>query len=333
MEEQKRVPEKISIWSGMKELSMANFLSIATLIILFGYIGYNGVRKRADASDMISDEGVMDTEPVMSEEGIHPLAAVSFNIPAKVTFAEEPVPLDIPDVHERLDKELQINCYLHSNTIFLMKRANRWLPQMEKILREYGIPEDFKYLPLIESNLMNVTSYKDAVGYWQILKTSGKELGLEITDEVDERYDPLKATVAACKYLKRAYSKFGNWTMVAASYNRGMGGMDRAMDDQQVESYYDLYLNDETSRYVFRIIAIKEIVENPRRYGFNVNPAHLYPQEKLRYVNVNQTIKDLISFAKGQGINYKLLKRHNPWLREDRLTIKKGKVYRIAIPA
>jgi membrane-bound lytic murein transglycosylase D len=333
MEDQKRIPEKSSVWSGLKELSIANFISISTLIILFGYMAYNGLSKRVSASDMISDEGVIASEPVMLEEGIHPLAAISFAIPNKVTFAGEPVPLEIPDVHERLDKELQINCYLHSNTIFLMKRANRWLPQMEKILRDYGIPDDFKYLPLIESNLMNVISYRDAVGYWQILKTSGKELGLEITDEVDERYDPIKATVAACKYLKRAYAKFGNWTMVAASYNRGMGGMDRAMEDQQVDSYYDLYLNDETSRYVFRIIAIKEIVENPRRYGFNVNPQHLYPQEPLRFIEVDETIKDLVTFAKAQGINYKLLKRHNPWLREDRLTIKKGKVYRIAIPA
>jgi hypothetical protein len=333
MEDQKSIPEKPSIWLSMKELSIANFISICTLIILFGYITYNGVSKRTAASDTISDEGVMVSEPVLMEEGIHPLPAISFAIPTKVTFAGETVPLEVPDVHERLDKELQINCYLHSNTIFLMKRANRWLPQMEKILREYGIPDDFKYLPLIESNLMNVISPRDAVGYWQILKTSGKELNLEITDEVDERYDPIKATVAACKYLKRAYNKFGNWTMVAASYNRGMGGMDRAMDDQRVNSYYDLYLNDETSRYVFRIIAIKEIVENPRRYGFKVNPEHLYPQESLRYVEVNETIKDLVTFAKAQGINYKLLKRHNPWLREDRLTIKKGKVYRIAIPA
>jgi hypothetical protein len=318
--------QKPTFWNNAKELTVANFLSVCTLIVLFGYITYSGLSNRRNGNnnmDVISDEGVIDATEVM-EQDIHPLPAISFAIPEKVSF---------PDVHERLDKELQINCYLHSNTIFLMKRANRWLPQMEKILRDYGIPDDFKYLPLIESNLMNVTSYRDAVGYWQILKTSGKELGLEITDEVDERYDPIKATTAACKYLRKAYGKFGNWTMVAASYNRGMGGMDRALDDQQVDSYYDLYLNDETSRYVFRIIAIKEIIENPKRYGFNVNPQHLYPEEPLKYVDVNESIKDLVIFAKTQGINYKLLKRHNPWLREDRLTVKKGKKYRIAIPA
>jgi hypothetical protein len=332
METEKKPTDKPSIWVSAKELTVSNFISVCTLIILFGYITYKTVETKTPDPDVISDEGVIDATTMM-EEGALPSQAISFDLPSSIAFAGEDVPLNIPDVHERLDKELQINCYLHSNTIFLMKRAHRWLPQMEKILREYGIPDDFKYLPLIESNLMNVTSYRDAVGYWQILKTSGKELGLEITDEVDERYDPIKATTAACKYLRRAYGKFGNWTMVAASYNRGMGGMDRALEDQQVSSYYDLYLNDETSRYVFRILAIKEIIENPRRYGFNINPKHLYPEEPLRYVEVSESIKDLVSFAKAQGTNYKLLKRHNPWLREDRLTIKKGKTYMIAIPA
>jgi len=215
----------------------------------------------------------------------------------------------------------------------LMKRANRWMPQINDILKKHNIPEDFKYLPLIESALINDISPKDAVGFWQILKTSGKELGLEITKEVDERYDPLKATEAACKYLKKAYAKFGNWTVVAASYNRGMGGIDRALQDQQVKSYYDLYLNDETSRYVFRILAIKEITEHPDKYGFKLKPEHLYQPEKIEYITVDQTIKDLVAFSKESGINYKLLKLHNPWLRDEKLTVKKGKTYRIAIPA
>jgi len=309
-------------------MNTANFLSICTLIILFGYITYNEFS--TPSTDQISDEGVYEMGYVDSNQR---LPAISFAVPNEMTFAGESVPLSIPDVHERLDKELQINCYLHSNTIFLIKRANRWFPQMQKIMEKHGIPEDFKYLPLIESNLMNVISYKDAVGYWQILKASGRELGLEITDEVDERYDPLKATEAACLYLKRSYRKFGSWTMVAASYNRGMGGVERALEDQKENSYYDLFLNDETSRYVFRILAIKEIAENPLRYGFRIDPDHLYKEEPLRYVEVDETIKDLVVFAKEHGTNYKLLKRHNPWLRDDRLTIKKGKKYNIAIPA
>jgi membrane-bound lytic murein transglycosylase D len=178
-----------------------------------------------------------------------------------------------------------------------------------------------------------VISPAEAVGYWQILKTSGKEFGLEITDEVDERYDPLKATEAACKYLNQAYRKFGNWTLVAASYNRGMSGLDRAIGNQRENSYYDLFLNEETSRYVFRIIAIKEIVEHPLRYGFKVNPKHYYQEEPLKYVEVTESVKDLVSFAKQHGANYKLIKRHNPWLRDEKLTVKRGKTYRIALPA
>lgn len=322
----------------MKDLTLATFLSICTLVIVFGYIIRDELRSH-QAMDAISDEGTLSSEPVYAEEEregeglLHPLPAISFAIPKQISFAGEPAPLNISDVRERLDKELQINCYLHSSTIFLMKRSHRWLPQMEKILRDYGIPDDFKYLPLIESNLINAISPRDAVGYWQILKDSGRELGLEITDEVDERYDPLKATVAACKYLRTAYNKFGTWTLAAASYNRGMGGLQRAIADQEVKSYYDLYLNDETSRYVFRLLAIKEIIENPKRYDFVVNPEHLYPEEPLKYIEVDETIKSLVSFARSHGTNYKLLKRHNPWLRDDRLTVKKGRKYRIAIPA
>lgn len=312
---------------AMLKMNQSNFLSVCCLVILFGYILYNEGSNSKEASSSAGPNPFDEYG-----ESAQRLPAISFQVPATMSFAGEPVPLSIPDVHERLDKELQINSYLHSNTIFLMKRANRWLPQMQKILEQHGIPEDFKYLPLIESNLLNVTSYKDAVGYWQILKSSGRELGLEISNEVDERYDPLKATEAACKYLKRSYKKFGSWTMVAASYNRGMGGVERALENQKEISYYDLYLNDETSRYVFRILAIKEIAEHPLRYGFSIDPSHLYQAESLKYVEVEESIKDLVTFAKAQGINYKLLKRHNPWLREERLTVRKGKKYRIAIP-
>lgn len=312
--------------------TLQDILSISSLIILAGYIMYNeSVRTyQVENNTGISDNAVA---VVQIEEPAHPVQAVSFDLPEQTTFAGEPVPMEEPDVQERLDKELQINTYYHSNTIFLIKRANRWLPQIQEILRENDIPDDFKYLPLIESNLLNVMSPRDAVGYWQILKDSGREYGLEISHEVDERYDPLKATAAACKYLRKAYKKFGSWTLAAASYNRGMGGMQRALENQQVDSYYDLYLNDETSRYVFRIIAIKEIIENPVKYGFKIDPKHFYKQEPLRFIEVTESIKDLISFSKQHGINYKLLKRHNPWLRDDKLTVKKGKTYHIAVPA
>lgn len=306
----------------------SQFLAVAALLILFGYISFNELRHRSRAG-VISDEIVAERQYQL-EDG--PFPAISLNVPKELSFAGEPVPLEIPDVYERLDKELQINTYFHSNTIFLMKRANRWLPQIEKILEEHDVPDDFKYLPLIESNLLNDVSPKNAVGYWQILKDAGKENGLEINNQVDERYDPLKATEAACRYLQRAYRKFGNWTLVAASYNRGMGGIERALENQKVDSYYDLYLNEETARYVFRILAIKEIVENPLKYGFKVSPQHLYNEEPLRYIEVDESIKDLVNFAKKHNTNYKLIKRHNPWLRDESLTVKKGKQYRIALP-
>jgi len=311
------------------------FISLLSLAIVLGYVRYSNDRIKqllAEAEqDREQEEGILP--PSQWDAEIPRYLAVSYDLPASLSFAGEPVPLDIPDVLERLDRELQINIYLHSSTIFLIKRANRWLPQMQEILRRHNIPDDFKYLPLIESGLLNDISPKEAVGYWQILKTSGRELGLEIEKEVDERYDPLKATEAACKYLNNAYRKFGNWTLVAASYNRGIAGVARALENQQVDNFYDLHLVDETSRYVFRILAIKEIIENPAKYGFNVNPRHLYQPEKLRYIEVTETIPDLVKFAKKQGVNYKLLKRHNPWLRDDRLTVKKGKTYRIALPA
>ena len=312
--------------------NFALYISLLTLVIALGYVRYADQRMKAfQRGDAAFEDGSIAPAD-LDERSMQPSPAVSFDLPSKVTFAGEEVPMNLPDVRERLDKELHINTYWHNNTIFLMKRAHRWFPQMEAILKANGIPEDFKYLPLIESGLMNDISPKDAVGFWQIVKSAGKENGLEITDQVDERYDPIKATEAACSYLKRAYKKFDNWTSVAASYNRGMGGIERALEDQTVDSYYDLYLNDETARYVFRIIACKEIIEHPATYGFNVKERHLYDAEKIRYVTINQTIPDLIAFAKKNGTNYKLLKRHNPWLRDDKLVVKKGKTYRIALP-
>jgi hypothetical protein len=302
-----------------------SYLGPISFFLLLLYIGYDQSLRTTQAQQ--------DLEPVKTDELEQPIAAVSYDLPRKVSFAGDSVPLNLPDVRERLDKELQINVYLHSSTLFLLKRANRWLPKMEEILRANDIPPDFKYLPLIESALLNATSPKNAVGYWQILESSGKELGLEITKEVDERYDPLKATEAACKYLKKAYAKFGNWTLVAASYNRGMGGVARDLEDQHVTNYYDLHMNEETSRYVFRLLAIKEIFEQPEKYGFKLKPEHLYQPESLKQVEVSESIKDLVTFSQAQGANYKLLKRHNPWLRQNKLTVKKGKKYSIALPS
>jgi hypothetical protein len=258
---------------------------------------------------------------------------VTLEIPDSLWFAGEPVPLDILDVRERLDRELHINTYWHNNSIFIYKRANRWFPKIEEILEEEGVPDDFKYLAIIESGLLNVTSPANAVGFWQFLKPTAKELGLEITKEVDERYHPLKATRAACKYLKKAYQEFGSWTLVAASYNMGVRGLKNRLEEQRVDSYFDLLLNEETSRYVFRAIAAKELITHPQRYGFDIPPEHLYQQETLEEVEVTESIDDLVQFAQEQGINYKILKKHNPWLRRRSLTVRRGQSYLISIPA
>lgn len=310
-------------------------LSAAALLIaiLYGRRWDHQVRTlMSELEKSREQQGQMLEEARLPEEGLM-YRAVSFDLPEKASFAGEEVPLHEPEVRERLDRELQINIYLHSSTLFLIKRANRWLPQMEEILRRHNIPEDFKYLPIIESGLLNDVSPKQAVGFWQIVKSAGQELGLEITNEVDERYDPLKSTEAACRYLSNAYRRLGSWTLAAASYNRGIRGIEEAMRKQQVTNYYDLYLPQETARYVFRLVAIKQIIENQSKYGFEVKPVHLYQPEPLRYIEVNETITNLMRFALMHGSNYKLLKRHNPWLRAERLTVRRGKTYRIALPA
>lgn len=303
-----------------------NFLAPLSIGLLLIYVLFDQSVKEQPV------EPEPELEPIAIEESVQPFVAISYDLPDSISFAGEPAPLQLNDVRERLDRELQVNIYLQSSTLFLLKRANRWLPRITEILKANNIPEDFKYLPLIESALLNGVSPKEAVGYWQIREASGKELGLEITKEVDQRYDPIKSTEAACKYLKKAYERFGNWTLVAASYNRGVAGVRSDLEDNQVDNYYDAHLNDETARYVFRILAIKEIFEHPEKYGFKIKPEHLYEPEPLKYIEVTETIPNLVTFAKDNGSNYKILKRHNPWLRQPRLTVKKGKVYQIALP-
>lgn len=258
--------------------------------------------------------------------------AIAIALPDSLSFSGERVPLEIPDVRERLDREMHINAYWHTNTIFLLKRAHRWLPQISVILAEEGIPDDFKYVPAIEGAFLNDISPKSAVGFWQFRKDAAKEFGLEVNRQVDERYDPLKSTRAACRYLKKAYDKFGSWTLVAASFNRGRAGLIRAMDNQKVDSYYDLMLNEETSRYVFRILAAKEIIEHPQRYGFHVPEDQLYNIEEVRYVTLEGSVNSWVNWANDNGINFKLLKRHNPWIQGSSLTVSGRKEYKVAIP-
>ncbi len=258
--------------------------------------------------------------------------AVAIDLPDTLSFAGEPVPMNIADVRERLDREMHINAYWHTNTIFLLKRAHRWLPQIARVLEEEGIPDDFKYVPAIEGAFKNDISPKSAIGFWQFRRDAAREFGLEVSRQVDERYDPIKSTKAACKYLRKAYERFGSWTLVAASFNRGRSGIIRAMDNQKVDNYYDLMLNEETSRYVFRILAAKEILGHPHRYGFEVSDELLYEIEPIKYITVSENIDNWVDWSQEQGINYKLLKRHNPWIQSSSLKVSSGKEYLVAIP-
>lgn len=255
---------------------------------------------------------------------------VGYNL--KMDFSGEEVPTFMADVQERLDKEMITNMNYHTNTTLVIKRANKVFPIIEPILAKYGVPDDFKYLAVIESSLVNAVSPAGARGVWQFMPATAKEKGMEVSDEVDERYHLEKSTEAACKYLLVAKEKFGSWTLAAASYNGGMNGISKKLEEQQVDNYYDLLLTEETSRYVFRILALKEIMKNSDKYGFRIPNEALYYAIPTKKIVIDTTITDLAKFAKTQGVNYKILKIHNPWLRDKKLTVTTGKKYEIEIP-
>ena len=256
----------------------------------------------------------------------------AYYFPTAVDFAGENTPLNIADVNERFERELLVNANLQASTILILKRANRAFPIIEPILKKNGIPDDFKYLAVIESALLNAVSSAGARGVWQFMPETAKEKGMEVNDCVDERYHLEKSTEAACKYLLAAKSKFGSWTLAAASYNGGMTGVNKQIEIQKVSNYYDLLLNDETSRYVFRILALKEIMKNPEKFGFDIPKQELYELFPTRKIEIDSTVNNLADLAISQGINYKILKIYNPWLRDFKLENKNRKKYSISIP-
>lgn len=253
--------------------------------------------------------------------------------PTAIDFAGESTPLNIVDVYERMDRELLINVNLHSSTILIIKRANKFFPIIEPILAKYNIPDDFKYLAVIESSLVTASVSKaGASGIWQFMKPTAVERGLEVSESVDERYHLEKSTEAACKYLIAAKERLGSWTLAAASYNGGTAGISKQLESQQVANYYDLLLTDETSRYVFRILALKEIMKNPVGYGFTISPNDLYKNNTTTKIEIDSSISNLATFAKQKGINYKILKYYNPWLRDKKLDNLNKKKYIIELP-
>lgn len=271
----------------------------------------------------------------MEEEHVsrHPNAVYSPDVPEQMDFAGQTVGLERYDLRERMDRELTSFCYMHSTTLLLLKRANRYFPVVEPILKANGIPDDFKYLMTIESNLdTQARSGVGAAGLWQFMETTGREYGLEVNKNVDERYHVEKATRAACKYLRQAYERYGDWMTVAASYNAGQRRISSALEQQGAETALDLWLNAETSRYMFRILAVKTVFEHPSHYGFFLRQKDFYPAFEYTEVTVDKPVGDLAAFAKEQGVTYAQLKDANTWLRNTCLENKSGKRYVLKIP-
>jgi membrane-bound lytic murein transglycosylase D len=306
---------------------MNKFTRIITLlsIILISGVLINA-KQQADNSSQVEQQ-------LISKKSTSELYEIkALKIPSNLNFAGERVPTEKNDIKERMDRELLVNTYWQSNGLLMFKRANKYFPIIESILEANGIPDDFKYLAVIESGLQNVTSPANAKGIWQIMKATGKENGLEINDNVDERYHIEKATQVACDYLKKAKNRLGTWTLAAAAYNGGNYGIAKRLETQKVDNYYDLLLGQETSRYVLRIVAVKEIMSNSEKYGFVYNYDDLYTMNPTNIVEVDSVITNIASFAQKFGTNYKELKIHNPWLRENKLNNASGKNYKIKLP-
>jgi len=295
---------------------IVRFLSIIFITIL-SITFFNAVY----ISDVPSEKNTADSYTIKA-----------LKIPDELTFAGEKVPTELYDIKERMDRELLVNTYWQSNGLLLIKRAHKYFPVIEPMLKKYGIPDDFKYLAVAESGLENNSSSAGAAGFWHFLKSSAKEYGLEVNQNVDERYNLEKATKVAADYLKKSKKRFGTWTLAAAAYNAGNARIARNLKKQQVTDYYDLLLNSETSRYVLRIVALKEVLSYPKKYGFEFDKEDLYTSPATRTVKVDTVITNIASFAKGFNINYKELKLHNAWLRENKLNNKSRKSYKITIP-
>ncbi|MEZ5009260.1 MAG: lytic transglycosylase domain-containing protein [Chitinophagales bacterium] len=308
--------------------------SIVVVVLLLGLSWV--ILSATNSFQKLSYTSLNETDEVIGDADIDKISVrnnetFGVKLPQNISFAGEAVPMHDMDVRESLDRELIVNSYWHSSTILMLKRAYRWLPIIEPILRENGVPDDFKYLAMAESGLQDVVSPAGASGFWQFLKSAGKENGLVINSEVDERYHVEKATEAACKYLKQAHDKFGSWTMAAASYNMGMTGLQNQIDRQKQSNYYDLLLNSETGRYVYRILAIKSIHTAPLDFGFNLDPSDMYQPYPYKVFLIDNSVPSWPDFCAQNNITYKDLKMLNPWLREANLTNSENREYKIKV--
>jgi len=294
----------------------SRFLSL-TVLLFSTILLLNGIGKNESAKEIFTHES-------------YKIKAIK--LPKNLNLAGERVPIEKNDIKERMDRELLVNTYWQTNGLLLIKRANKYFPILEPLLKKYGLPDDFKFLALAESAFTDETSSAGAAGIWHFMKRTGKEYGLEINSNVDERYHIEKSTKVAAAYLKKSKERFNSWTLAAAAYNAGNYGIHKQLEKQQVNNYYDALLADETERYVFRIIALKEVISNPKKYGFIIENEDLYTFTKTRTVKVDTVISNISLFAKKFGITYKELKIHNPWLRENKLNNASRKLYEIKIP-
>lgn len=273
-----------------------------------------------------------DSDEVQTRAIMHDYRVYAPVIPDTMTFCGERVPLETYYVRESLDNELIVNMYRQSSTVLYFKRATRYFPTIESILKKNNIPEDMKYLCVIESGLTNATSPANAQGFWQFISSSGKTYGLAIDDEVDMRNDLEASTEAACKYLRSLYNRFHSWTAAAAAYNCGENGLARRMASQNTNNYYDLRLNTETGRYVYRILAMKQIMQHPQQYGYFIRHCDTYPIIPTRTVTLSGQNVDLYQFAQKNNTSYKMLRTLNPWLQTDKLKNKANKSYQVKLP-
>ncbi|MGJ8745013.1 lytic transglycosylase domain-containing protein [Polaribacter sp.] len=306
-----------------KPVRILSLLSITIVTLLF----LNGINKTAVDKKQSSE---LEKENEFNTHINYKIKALK--LPEDLNLAGERVPLEKGDIRERMDRELLVNTYWQSNGLLLLKRAHKYFPILEPLLKKYGLPDDFKYLAMAESAFIDETSSVGAAGMWHFMKATGKEYGLEINSNVDERYNIEKSTKVAAEYLKKSRDRFNSWTLAAAAYNAGNYGVSKRLKAQEVDSYYDVKLANETERYVFRIIALKEVISNPKKYGFVYEQEDLYTLPKTRTIKVDTEIPNITTFAKKYGMTYKEFKIHNPWLRENKLNNKSRKVYEIKIP-
>lgn len=310
-----------------KGLAIFN-VAMSSLIFLFLMTSYFSNDKNSNSSTETNF-----SDATKENKDTFPQQIKSIQLKDAYSFAGERIPIENFDVRERLERELLVNTYWHSSTTLNIKMAHRFFPIIEPILAEHGIPDDFKYLAVAESNLRNVTSPAGAKGIWQFLANTGRAYGLEINSEVDERYHYHKATEAACKYLQHYYDKLGSWTLAAAAYNMGGPRLERFLEEQRAQNYYDLNLFEETNRYVFRIIALKEIIENSEDFGFLIPEEDRYPAfEQTEWIEIDQPIANLGDFAAEHNLSYRMLKVYNPWLTKGQLSNSRRATYEIMVP-